>query len=171
MLAVLATRVALQFDSPFGPTGVDVDVTTGLGSGALGAFFTTLVVGAILVTFAPDWTRTMTARVVDDTVGSFVYGVVSLLFFVLAGVVLFVTLVGIPLAILLAIVVGLVWAVGAAVAYLAIAERLLGADESDMVLLVAAAAMNGVLTLTGIGGLVSFLVGATGFGALLRDRL
>jgi hypothetical protein len=34
-----------------------------------------------------------------------------------------------------------------------------------------AAAINGGLTLTGIGALVSFCVGAAGFGVVVRDYL
>ena len=37
-----------------------------------------------------------------------------------------------------------------------------------MVALVVAAALNGVLTVTGIGALLSFCIGAAGFGTLLR---
>ncbi|WP_256493302.1 hypothetical protein [Natronococcus zhouii] len=35
--------------------------------------------------------------------------------------------------------------------------------------LLVATVINGGLALTGIGGIISFLVGAVGFGAVLRD--
>jgi len=66
---------------------------------------------------------------------------------------------------------GVTWAVGAAVAFLTIAERLVGHADGWTTPLVAAAALNGALALTGIGGLVAFGLGATGFGAILRDWL
>ena len=46
---------------------------------------------------------------------------------------------------------------------------LVGREDGWLKPLVVAALINGGLTLTGIGGLVSFAVGAAGFGALLRD--
>lgn len=158
--------------SPPGPVGPgDVEVTTGLGGGAFGAFATTLVVGAILLALAPDWTRSRMRDVLDDAIGSFVYGLVSLVLVILVVVVFTITIIGIPLAILFAILAGLIWAVGAAIGFLAIADRLLGPREDWVVPLLLAAAMNGLLALTGIGGIISFGVGAAGFGAVLRNRL
>lgn len=165
----LALDVLLQAQPPVDPS--NVDVTTGLGGGAVGAFVTTLVVGAILLALAPDWTREKTRALADDAVGSFVYGVVALIAAVVVVVLLAITLLGIPLAILLAIVVGLVWAVGAVIGYLAIADRLLGPREDWVVPLVVAALINGALTLTGVGGLVAFCIGAAGFGTVLRSWL
>ncbi|WP_276260338.1 hypothetical protein [Haloglomus litoreum] len=149
--------------------------TPGVGdvvSSAIGAFITTLVVGAILVAVAPGYVERMMDTLVDEPVGSFVYGLVCLLGLVLVVFVLFITIIGILVAIPLAIIAGIAWAVGAAIAYLVIAERLVGreGDEWAKPLLVAAA-LNGALTLTGIGGLVAFGIGAAGFGAVLRDRL
>jgi hypothetical protein len=59
--------------------------------------------------------------------------------------------------------------VGAVIASLAIADQFVDVDDDWVVALVVAAALNGVLTVTGIGGLVSFCIGAAGFGTLLRD--
>lgn len=168
MLALTALQYALQFGGDV-PAGPEVNVTTGLGSGAVSAFFTTLVVGAIMIALAPDYTERMVDTVDDDAVGSFVYGVVALVALIVLTVLFAITIVGILVAIPLAIVTGIVWAVGAVIAFLAIAERLVDRSDGWLKPLLVAAALNGGLALTGIGGLVSFAVGATGFGAVLQD--
>ena len=149
--------------------GPEVGPTVGLGSSAVGAFVSTVLVGGLLVTLAPEYTERLIERVRRDTVGSFVYGLLALVVLILVLVVLVVTLVGIVVAVPLAIVIGLAWAVGASVAFLAVGERLVGRDDGWLAPLLVGALINGGLTLTGIGGLVTFAVGAAGFGALLRD--
>lgn len=156
----------LQAGPPFDPVGVDPAV--GLGGGAFGTFLSTLVVGALLLVLAPAWTRGRIRQVASNPFGSFLYGLVAL---VVAGFVvflLFITIVGILVAVPLAIVLYLVWVVGAVIAYLAIADRFVDVEDDWVIALVLAAAINGVLTLTGIGALVSFCIGAAGFGTLLR---
>jgi hypothetical protein len=150
---------------------VGVDPGTGLVGGAVGAFLTTLVVGGILVAVAPEYTERMGARVLDEPVGAFVYGVVALLTLVVVTVLLAITIIGILVAVPLAIVAYVVWAVGAAIAYLAIGDRLVGHDDGWLKPLLVGAGINGVLALTGIGGLIAFCIGATGFGAVLRNWL
>lgn len=156
----------LQAGAPFDPVGVDPAV--GLGSGAFGTFLSTLVVGGLLLVLAPRWTRGRMRQVARTPLGSFVYGLVAL---VVAGLViflLFITIVGILVAVPLAIVLYLVWVVGAVIASLAIADRFVDVEDDRVLALLVAAALNGVLTLTGIGALVSFCIGAAGFGTLLR---
>jgi hypothetical protein len=165
--STLPLLVALQQVQPV----PNVDAGTSLVGSAVGTFLTTLVVGAILVAVAPEYTERMMDRVVEEPVGSFVYGLVCLLFVLLVTIVLVVTIIGILLAIPFALLAGVIWAVGAAIAYLAIADRLVGRDDGWTKPLLVAAALNGGLTLTGIGGIVSFCVGAAGFGAVLRDWL
>jgi hypothetical protein len=153
--------------------GVNVDVTAGenlLGS-AVGAFLTTLVVGAILVAVAPEYTERTMATVLEDPVGSGIYGFVSLLALFLLAVVLVITVVGILIALPLLLVGWVVWGIGSAIAFLAIAERLVGREDGWLKPLLVGAAINGALVLTGIGGLVAFAVGAVGFGAVLRSWL
>lgn len=154
------------------PPTNDVDVAFSVGSSAIGAFLTTLLVGAILVALAPDYTERMMDAVRDDIVGSFVYGFAALVGVILIAFLLAITIVGILVAIPFVILAFLIWAVGAAIAYLAIADRLVDHEDDEwLVPLLVAAAINGGLTLTGIGGLVAFAIGATGFGAVLRDWL
>lgn len=148
-----------------------VDPTVSLGGSAFGAFLTTLLVGGILVALAPGYTERLMDRVRGDVGGSLVYGLVALVALILLMVLLAITIIGIIVVVPLAIVLGLAWAAGAAIAFLAIADRLVGRADGWLKPLLVAALINGGLTLTGIGGLVSFAVGAAGFGALLRDWL
>ena len=159
--------------NPVAQTGpnVDVGVDPGVGvvGGSIGAFLTTLVVGGVMIAVVPDYTERMMGIVLDEPVGAFVYGFVALLIVVVLTVLLAITIVGILLALPLALVAYLVWAVGAAVAYLAIGDRLVGHDDGWVKPLLVGAGINGALAITGIGGLVSFAIGAAGFGAVLRD--
>jgi hypothetical protein len=157
-------------------SGVPVDVSVRTAfldvvGGAVGAFLTTLLVGALLVALAPEYTRERMATVLAEPVGSFVYGLASLVFLVLVTVVLAITIIGLFLAVPLALVAYVVWAVGSAVAFLAVADRLVGHEDGWTKPLLVGAGINGLLTLTGVGGLLSFAVGAVGFGAVLRDYL
>jgi len=156
----------LQAGPPFDPGGVDP--TVGLGGGAVGTFLSTLVVGALLLVLAPAWTRGRMRRVADDPLGSFAYGLVALVVASLVVVLLFLTVVGILVAVPLAIVLYFAWVVGAVIAYLAIADRFVSVEDDWVIALVVAAALNGVLTVTGVGAVLSFGIGAAGFGTLLR---
>ncbi|WP_439028638.1 hypothetical protein [Haloarchaeobius sp. DT45] len=153
--------------------GIDVNVnpTFGLVGGAISAFLTTLLVGAILVALAPTYTEKMMDRVLSEPVGSALYGILSLVLVLVLTLILVITIIGILVAIPLGIVVFVAWAVGAAIAYLAIGERLVGREDGWAKPLLVGAAINGGLALTGIGGLVAFCIGAAGFGAVLRSWL
>lgn len=142
-----------------------------LGASAVTAFVTTLVVGAILVAVVPEYTERKMAALLDEPVSSFLYGFVSLIFFVLVIVVLVITIIGVLIAIPLGLVLYLLWAVGAAIAFLAIGERLVGREDGWTKPLLVGATINGALTLTGIGGILTFAIGAAGFGAVLREYL
>lgn len=150
---------------------LDLNPLAGLVGGAVGAFLTTLVVGAIMVALAPGYTERTMERLRDEPVGSFLYGFVCLVFVVLVTVVLAITIVGLLVAIPFAVLSFVVWAVGSAVAFLAIGERLVGREDGWLRPLLVGAGIDGALALTGIGGLVAFAVGAAGFGAVLRDWL
>lgn len=141
------------------------------GGGALGAFLSTLIVGGILVFAAPDYVESRVRALADHPLACFAYGFVLAIVIAVIAVILVVTIIGIPVAILLGIVVWLLWAVGSAIGYLAIANRLVGHEGGWLLPLLVAALINGVLTLTVIGGLVSLLVGTAGFGAVLRGLL
>jgi hypothetical protein len=164
--AIPAAELLLQ-------NGVDVDVSldgpSGLLGGAIGSFATTLVVGALLFALAPEYTDRIVDEVLRDPLASFLYGFLALLLLIVAIIALVVSVVGILVAIPLALFAYLLWAVGATIALVAIAERLVSREDGWVKPLLVAATINGVLALTGIGGLVSFVVGAIGFGAVLRN--
>ncbi|QLG47411.1 hypothetical protein [Natrinema halophilum] len=161
--------------SHFAQTGpgvnVDIGTTNGIFGGAVSAFLTTLVVGAIMVAVVPAYTERMMTVVLDDPIGSFAYGILSLLAIGFVAVVLILTVIGILVAAPLLILAFLVWAIGAAIAYLAIADRLVGREDGWLKPLVVAAAINGILVVTAVGGLLSICIGAAGFGAVLRNYL
>lgn len=153
-----------------GPVPGGNPLTRVLGS-AVSAFLTTLVVGAILIAVAESYTEARMAEVLREPVGSFLYGLVCLVFLFLAIIVLAITVIGLVVAIPLMMVAFVVWAVGAAIAFLAIGDRLVGRADGWLKPLVVGAAINGGLALTGVGGLLSFAVGAAGFGAVLKKYL
>lgn len=136
---------------------------------AASAFFTTLIVGAILVTFAPDYTDRMTGKVADNAISSFLYGFLVLIVLVLVGFILAITIIGLLVAIPLLLVAYLVWAIGATIGFMTIGARLVGREDGWVKPLAVGAAINGGLALTGIGGIVSFIIGAIGFGAIIND--
>lgn len=164
--AVVGRVVLVTVEEP----DINVEVTEGLGSGALGAFLSTLVVGVLLMALVPEYTERMKQSVVDDPGQSFLYGVFFVLGLVLLIVALALTIVGILVVIPLAFLAYVLWAVGSAIAFLAIGERVVESEDWRLPLLVGAL-LNGGLALTGIGGLFSFLIGAAGFGAVVRDLL
>lgn len=162
----LAADVALQ-------AGVDIPQSGGqslIGS-AISAFLTTIIVGAILVAVTPAYTDRLLTDVFDEPGSAFLYGFGSVLSLALLSVLLVLTVFGVLFAIPLIVVTYLVWAVGATIGFLAISDRLVGHDDGWLKPLLVAAGLNGGLALTGIGGIVSFVVGAVGFGAILRDYL
>lgn len=163
--SALLTAVDAQIDS-----GIDIDVAVGEGvaGSAIGAFLTTLVVGAILIAVAPEYTERMMGVVLDDPVGSFVYGILSLIVLFVVTLLLVITVVGILVAFPLMVVAYVVWAIGAAIAYLAIADRLVGHEDGWLKPLLVGAGINGLLVVTGIGGLLALCIGAAGFGAVLK---
>lgn len=152
-----------------GTIDVDVSPAVGVAGSALGSFLTTFLVGAVLLALVPDYANRMVETVLDDLVGSLVYGLLALVFVVLVSFVLVVTLVGIVVAIPFVMLAVAVWAVGASIAFLAIGRRLVDREDEPLVPLLVGAAINGGLVLSGVGGIVSFGLGALGFGAVLRD--
>lgn len=149
---------------------LDVDLTTGLGGTGIGAFLTTLLVGAILIAIAPEYTNRMTRRIQEEFVQSLLYGILILVGLVVLILLLVLTIVGILVVLPLILIAIIVWAVGSAIAFLTIGYHLVDTEDWKLPLLVGAA-INGGLALTGIGGLISFVIAASGFGAVVSDWL
>ena len=168
-LSWAALQAVWTIQTEFGDFRIDVDPFEGLVGGAFSAFLTTLVIGAILLAIAPRYTERLMGILEDDAVDTFVYGLVALVALVALTILLVITILGILLAIPLIVFAVLVWAVGAAIAYLLIGDRLVGHEDGWGKALLVGAGINGVLTITGIGGLLAFCIGAAGFGAVIRD--
>lgn len=152
-------------------TGPEPGAGGSLVGSAVGAFVTTLIVGGLLVTFAENYTIRMMDYLREEAVGSFLYGIVALLALAVVAVLLVITIVGILLALPLLLVAYVVWAIGASIAFLAVGDRIVGREDGWLKPLLVGAAINGGLTITGVGAIVTFVVGAAGFGAVLRDYL
>lgn len=163
---LVSTEILLQ-------AGVDVGQGggTSLVGGAVSAFLTTLIVGGILVAVKPAYTERMMVDVFEEPLSAFAYGFGALVALILVSVVLAITVIGLLLVIPLVFAAYLVWAVGATIGFLAISDRFVDRDDSWLKPLLVAAGLNGILALTGIGGLVSLVVGAVGVGCVLRDYL
>ena len=152
---------------------LDVPVRTGVGlaGSAVWTFVTTVVLGAILVAISPEYTKARMADVVSTPLESVLYGILALLGVIVLAILFVITIIGIPIAIASVFAAYLLWIFGAIIAYLAIADRLVGIDDGWLKPLLVAGAINGALVLTGIGGLVSFVIGAAGFGTVIRALL
>lgn len=147
-----------------------IDPIIGVGGSALGAFAATLVVGAILVALAPDWTRRAMQTGADEPIESILLGLVLVVGFGIGLFVLVLSIIGILVAIPLIILATILWSAGSAVGFLAIANRLVDTSEDWLAPLVLAATLSGLLTLSAIGGLLSGVVGLAGVGALWQSR-
>lgn len=159
------------FEAPGGwEVQYGIDPALALVGSAVGSFLTALIVGAIMIALAPEYTRRRMATVHDDPVGCFVYGFLSIVLLVLAIVVLFFTIIGIVVVIPLVLLAFLAWAVGAAIVYLTIGDQLVGHDDGWTKPLALGAAIAGGLSLIPLGGVVAFGVGTAGFSAVLKDH-
>lgn len=167
-LALRSVDVILQGGPDF---AVEVGPGGGLAGSALSAFATTLVVSLLLVAFVPEYTERMIRQVEDDPLDSFLYGFLALLVLVVLIIAFAITIIGLVVAIPLVLMAYVFWAVGGAVAFLAIALRIVDRDDGWLKPILVAAAISGALVLTGIGGLVSLVIGAVGFGTVLQDFL
>lgn len=134
----VGTEVVLQ-------NGIEVKLEgpSSLVGGAVGAFATTLVVGAILTAIVPDYTERMVGEILDDLVASFLYCFLGLILLAVSVVALALTVVGILVAIPLVVLVYLAWAVRATVVFLTVGDRLVGHEDGWLKLLLIAAAING----------------------------
>lgn len=164
-------RSLATLQTQFGVFEIDVNPAEGLFGGAVSAFVTTLVIGAILIAIAPAYTERTMATLEDDAVSTFVYSIFILISLVVLTVLLVITIFGILLAIPLVMLAVLVWGVGAAIAFLLIGDRLVGHEDGWGKALVVGAALSGLLTVSGVGGILAFCIGAAGFGAVVRDRI
>jgi len=165
----LGLQALFTLQTSFDDFTIDIDVGQGLLGSGISAFVTTLVIGAILIAVVPEFLERMMAEIEAEPVDSLVYGLVALVGLAIVIILLAITIIGILIVIPLALLAVLVWAVGAAIAYLLIGERLVGREDGWLKPLLVGAGINGLLTVSGIGGLLSLCIGAAGFGAIIRD--
>lgn len=147
----------------------DVDPSVSPVVQMVGSTLVTLVVGGIVLAVRPAYARTVVERIYDDGFAALGVGVLALIVFVGVELLLWITIVGILLAIPLAIAFAVVGAIGNALGYLAIFGALV---ESRWTALVLAAALSGVVGVIPIlGDLVGFLIGSIGVGAVFLEWL
>lgn len=133
---------------------------------AVTGFLLTLVVGAIMLAAMPDYVDAIIEDILEEPFASFAWGILTMIGFAVLIFVLIITIVGILLAIPLAIVFGIVSAAGGVLAYLAVCD---GFVDSRWVALVVAALATAVVNLIPvIGSVIGFVIGAVGLGAVVR---
>jgi hypothetical protein len=123
-----------------------------------------LLLGGLILAVAPDFVEQNVARVREDVVASFGWGLVTFIVLVLASILIITLIVTIPALIVLGIVGG---AIGSVTVGLLLAGR--SGDPSLWVgLLVGAALLALIGQIPLVGGLINFLVVWTGAGAVVR---
>lgn len=133
---------------------------------AAGGLVFTLVVGAIMLAAAPNYVDSIVEDIHEEPVASFAWGILALIVFVGAMVLLAITIVGIVLVIPLLLAFVVLAIVGNVLAFIAVCD---GFVDSRWVALVVAAIVTAVLNLIPIfGGIVSFVIGSLGLGAVVR---
>lgn len=123
-----------------------------------------LVIGGIVVLAAPDYVEGRMAAIRDDAAASFIWGLVSFVVLILASILIITLIVTIPALLVLGIVGG---AIATVTVGMLVAEQ--ATDPSLLVGLVVGAVLLSVLGLIPIvGGIVNFVVGMLGAGAMVK---
>jgi hypothetical protein len=133
---------------------------------AAAAFLATLVAGEILISSYPGQLSDSQYRLTAQPLRSLGYGLIPFA----AGVGLVALLPTPAFALLFNVGAYLFWAVGAAVSFLVCSEQLVQRSGDSTRALLVAAGLSGGLTLTGVGAVLAFGIGAAGCGAVLNTR-
>jgi hypothetical protein len=144
----------------------------------LGGIVTALAfaaLGALVVIFAPNATKRVSDAVQAKPLNTAGVGCLTLLVLPILGILLIITLIGIPVALLLALVSWAAWIFGGIAIGLLAGEKILNAFKVSNVLPVVAVILGViVLMLIGqipiFGWLVSCIVGLFGLGAVVLTR-
>lgn len=134
---------------------------------ALVGFVATLALGAMLLALAPGFVDRAVDRIHEETGPCFGWGVVMFVAFVSLSVTLAATLIGIVLVIPLAFGFVAVAFLGNALGYLALFDGVL--DSRKQALFAGAAVAGATNLIPVLGGLVGFVVGSLGVGAVVQD--
>ena len=147
----------------------------GLGLGVTAQFvvslFFTLVFGAIIVAVAPDFLRTIVSDVRESPGEMAIYGLAAVVGGFVAIVVLAITIIGLVVAVPGAIAFGLYVAVTSLISTIAVGYLLLDSVSGATLWsgLVVGALLSAVLSVIPVvGGIVSFVVGLFGIGAVSK---
>jgi hypothetical protein len=132
-----------------------------------GGFLGTLLIGGLLLVVAPRFTERVVRRTMEEMAESFIWGIGVLALFLGVFVLLFVTVIGIPFAVLLLFGFVVVALAGNAIGYIGL---LMGVTEAEWIALLVGAAAAGVLAaIPVLGDLISFVIGSLGTGAIVRE--
>lgn len=148
------------------------------GIDILGVIVTALAfaaLGALVVIFAPNATRRVSDAVQAKPFNTAGVGCLTLILLPILGLLLLITLIGIPVAFLLAIVAGIAWIFGGIGIGLLAGEKILKAFRARDILPVLAVVIGIlILMIVGqipiVGWLVSCVVGLLGLGAVVLTR-
>ncbi len=130
-----------------------------------------LILGLLLLALVPAAASTVETRVRDSPIPAFAIGLAALIAAVILGLILFVTVVGIPIAVLgwLFVIAGVMLAglvVSLALGRLILGKTSLG-DNRYALFIVGFVILNILYLIPFLGGLVRFVVVCLGFGAIV----
>ena len=138
---------------------------------AAGTFLGTLILGALLLVLAPDFTENVIDTIEEKPGPSFLWGLGVFVAFIFVIIALFITLIGIFLAVPLVIVMIFVSLFGGAIVFIFVGERLLEAANVETSrwghLGVGAFAATVLAAIPVVGGITNFVVNTVGVGALV----
>lgn len=143
------------------PGGPQLSLVARLGIGLL----VNLVVGAIVVAAVPEYVRSTADRIHDDPAGSFGWGLLAFVGLVIASVLIVTVIVTIPLLLVLGLVGGSIATV--AVGQVAVDGRTSGDLWKALGVGVVALVLVGLVPI--LGGIVNFVVGMLGGGAMVNE--
>lgn len=131
--------------------------------------------GALVVIFAPNATRRVSEAVQAQPLNTAGVGCLTLILLPILGLLLILTLIGIPVALVLGILSAAAWAFGSIGVGLLAGEKILKAFQARDILPVVAVVVGVVvLIIIGhiplLGWLISFVVGLIGLGAVVLTR-
>lgn len=129
----------------------------------LGGALTTLIVGGLLIAVATEYTDRNTRRIQREPGRTFIYGFGILVGFIIIFIALALTIVGLLVALPLALIAGLAFLIWGQLGYLTVGR--LVTDEKWPTLGVAIGVAFLVGVVPGIGALVGFVIGSMGVGA------
>ncbi|MFC7045703.1 hypothetical protein ACFQH6_10060 [Halobacteriaceae archaeon GCM10025711] len=165
---VALTTVAAAQPGPMPPTDVP-DVNPVFRGG--GSLVVTLAVGALLVGLAPDYTRRVLSLARDEPVVDWVVGFGVGLAGAIVIFVTAITIIGLVVAIPLAIVLGILGLIGSVLGYVFVGTLIGEAADIDGLwpALVIGALLNAVLSAIPVfNGLAGLIIPPLGLGAVLR---